>query len=91
MGSGNVITLDPFFNGSGFYHNLAIKNSYIVGAVGAAIDDRVFDANDDIRILTDITPSSFVNTPYLNNPEGFLAGDRLVSLAELGALAIKSL
>lgn len=85
IGTGNVIILDPFFSGNGFSHNISITNSYIAGATGAAaIEAKVFDANDDIQVSTDITSSSFTNSPYVNDVNGFRIGNTLVSLNQLG-------
>jgi Ca2+-binding RTX toxin-like protein len=86
IGTGNVITLDPFFSGNGFSHNISITNSYIAGVTGPAIDGKIFDADDDIRVSTDITPSSFTSSPYVNDVNGFRIGNTLVSLNQLGVI-----
>jgi hypothetical protein len=84
VGTGDVIKLDPFFNGAGFTHPIAITNAYIAGVDPANIDSRVFDADDDIRISTDIQPSSFGKTPYTNDARGFVVGGEVVGFAQLG-------
>jgi hypothetical protein len=84
IGENNVITLDPFFSGSSFTHKISISSSYIAGASGTAIEGKVLDANDDIRIATDIRPDSFTSSPYLNDAEGFRVGNVLVTRAQLG-------
>ena len=86
IGIGNVITLDPFFSGNGSSHNISITNSYIAGVTGPAIDGKIFDADDDIRVSTDITPSSFTSSPYVNDVNGFRIGNTLVSLNQLGVI-----
>ncbi|MFZ6743739.1 hypothetical protein ACO0LC_10970 [Undibacterium sp. JH2W] len=56
INAGEIIKLDLFFNGPGFSHNIQISNSYIAGITPAQIDSKVFDADDNIRVSTDITP-----------------------------------
>jgi hypothetical protein len=84
VGTGELIKLDPFFNGAGFTHPISIANSYVAGIDPANIDSRVYDADDDIRVGTDIKPSSFIKTPYTNDARGFVVGTEVVSLSQLG-------
>lgn len=87
VGTGDVIKLDPFFNGSGYSHPLTISSSYIGGVAPSNIDSRVFDADDDIRVNTDLTATSFVSAPFTNDSKGFVVGNEVVTLAQLGLVS----
>ena len=83
--STNVIKLDPFFNGAGYYHPVSISNSYIRLLNSDTFDSRVYDGNDDLRVATDIVASNFRPDPLLNDAAGFRVGSVLVSASDLGA------
>jgi len=83
--SGDVLTLSPFFSGAGFYHPVSISNSYIKLSSPETIDSRIYDANDDLRVATDIVASNFRSSPLLNDSAGFRVGSVLISAGDLGA------
>lgn len=80
--SSTVFNLDPFFKGGS--HAVSIKASYIDLAAGQTVDDRVFDADDTLSVLTDILSSSFSGVPYSNDPAGFRVGTEIVTWDVLG-------
>lgn len=84
VGDGDLLVLDPFFIGSGASHQIDVVRGYIDLAPGESIDDHVFDANDDPDITLDITPASFLSTPYLNAAGGFTVGPVTITAAQLG-------
>lgn len=83
LGTSEVIRLDPFFGGKDFRHNVFLDNVYVKDTLPAQIDSRVFDSNDDIRVNTDIKPSSFVNVPFVNDDRGFVVGQYVVDAQTL--------
>lgn len=82
IGKGNLIKLNPFFDAAGM-HPIKIANCYIAGVPPEEIDSHVFDKDDDIRLTSDITPSSFNNSPYLNSKLGFVVGNEIITLDKL--------
>jgi hypothetical protein len=79
-----AIYLNPFFSGSGFSHNFSLTNSYIYAPFGSTFEDMVFDADDDLRVATDITSSGLQEEPYTNIENGFKVGNYFLSLSDLG-------
>jgi hypothetical protein len=81
VGASTVFTLDDFFTGN---HAISIQKGFIDLPKGQSVDDRVIDADDTLRVTTDINPSSFVSQPYSNDPNGFRVGTELVTWAMMG-------
>lgn len=76
IGDGILINLDPFFSGGS--HNIHLTSAFIDKSSGKSIDDYIYDADDTLRVQTDITPASFSNTPYTNTSAGFAVGNELL-------------
>ena len=78
------IYLNPFFSGNGMYHKINLIDSYIFAPTGSTFEDMVFDADDDLRVATDITSSGLQEEPYTNIENGFKVGNYFLSLSDLG-------
>jgi len=61
-------------------YNFNITNGFINSE---SIDDKVYDADDDLNVSFDITSSSFNDTPYINDPRGFAVGNYIISTSSL--------
>jgi hypothetical protein len=61
-------------------HQISIINSFVNSSNP---DDKIYDADDDLRVTKDITAQSFTSNPYTNNPNGFSVGEYLIPLASL--------
>ena len=73
------IYLDPFFSSEEKFHDVSISDSYIHTSDNQTIDDKIYDANDDLRVITNIPKSSFLTIPYTNHIDGFAVGNVLVN------------
>lgn len=82
VGDGVLINLDPFFSGGG--HNIRVTRSYIDLGTATSVEDFIYDADDTLRVQTDIGSDSFSSTPYTNSASGFVVGTTLLSLSDLG-------
>jgi hypothetical protein len=78
------IYLNPSFSGNGMYHKINLIDSYIFSPTGSTFEDMVFDADDDLRVATDITSSGLQEEPYTNIENGFKVGNYFLSLSDLG-------
>lgn len=78
IGSTPVISLDPFF--AGYSHGLKITDSFIRIPTGSNFESMVYDANDDLKVISDLDASTFLNNPIINNNNGFTVGSYTFSL-----------
>ena len=72
VGSAPVIYLDPFFPGNS--HGIKITDSYIGIPAGLDFESMVYDADDDLKITTNLYSSTFFTNPITNNSNGFTVG-----------------
>ncbi len=79
-----VIYLDPFFSGDGFSHKINIVNGYINLSAGQVIDEKIFDADDTLKVEKNIVESSFSSSPHSNSNDGFEVGNTLIDWQMLG-------
>ena len=73
------IYLDPFFSSGDKFHDFSISDSYIHTSDNQTIDDKIYDANDDLQVITNIPKSSFSTIPYTNHSDGFAVASVLVN------------
>lgn len=85
VNNGIAINLDPFFSGE---HNISFQDGYLYVPTGQSFEDKVYDWDDDLRISTDISQSTFSDVPYSNNINGFKVANVLVDWYQLGLASI---
>lgn len=83
LGSTPLIYLDPFFAGPGFSHSLKITNSYIKIPAGNNFESMVYDADDDLKVTTDIDVSAFTSLPIKTSSAGFSVGAYSIPITDL--------
>ena len=81
VNTGTAIYLNPFFSGDDYTHKISIANSYINSSDA---DSKIYDADDDLRVVTNIYQSSFTESPYLNGENGVSVGETYLTKADLG-------
>lgn len=72
VGTTPVIYLSPFFTGHS--HGIVVTGSYIRIPTGSNFETMVYDANDDLKVISDLDASTFLTTPITNNSNGFTVG-----------------